>query len=430
MHPQDDWELSDWLEFIESVHPRTIDLSLDRVRRVLHCLVPTYPKVIITVGGTNGKGTTTAMLDAVYRSAGYRVGAYTSPHLVDYGERVKVAGEPSSAEQLCQAFQAVNTARGMIPLTYFEFGTLAAFELFSRARLDIWILEVGMGGRLDAVNAVDCDLALIASIDLDHQAWLGNSREAIGREKAGILRYRGRAIVSDPDPPRSIVNRLAALQCDCQFAEQDFAVKETQGKTFFSSGGKNWNRESFLERCEVKPNSLTQSRNLAGALAAIRSLEDRLPVGPEHVYALRGLKVRGRQERIDGKIPIWLDVGHNVEAVTALAGALRSESVPGKTRAVFAMLKDKEIGAAIEAMRPVIDYWYPAVLEDDRALTYEELRSVLSNSGITDPAEGGKPSACFEAALADSRPGDRLVVFGSFYLVGDILLSASEREGA
>ena len=261
------------------------------------------------------------------------------------------------------------------------------------------------------------------------RAWLGNSREAIGREKAGILRYRGRAIVSDPDPPRSIVNRLAALQCDCQFAEQDFAVKETQGKTFFSSGGKNWNRESFLERCEVKPNSLTQSRNLAGALAAIRSLEDRLPVGPEHVDALRGLKVRGRQERIDGKIPIWLDVGHNVEAVTALAGALRSESVPGKTRAVFAMLKDKEIGAAIEAMRPVIDYWYPAVLEDDRALPYEELRSVLSNSGITDPAEGGKPSACFEAALADSRPGDRLVVFGSFYLVGDILLSVSEREG-
>ena len=427
MHPQGDWELSDWLEFIESVHPRTIDLSLDRVRRVLHCLVPTYPNVVITIGGTNGKGTTTAMLEAVYRSAGYRVGTYTSPHLVDYGERIKVAGEPSSAERLCEAFQAVNTARGTIPLTYFEFGTLAAFDIFSRARLDIWVLEVGMGGRLDAVNAVDCDLAVIASIDLDHQAWLGNSREAIGREKAGILRYRGRAIVSDPNPPGSIVERLAVLQCDCQLADRDFAVKENQGKTFFLSEGENWRRASFLERCEVKPSSLSRSRNLAGALAAIRSLEDRLPVEREHVDALRALNVRGRQERIDGKIPIWLDVGHNLEAVTALAEVLRSESVPGKTRAVFAMLRDKEIGAAIRVMRPVIDYWYPAVLEDDRALTHEELRSVLSESGITDPPEERTPRACFKAALAQSRPGDRLVVFGSFYLVGDILPEVSKR---
>ena len=430
MHPQGDWELSDWLGFIESVHPRTIDLSLDRVRRVLHCLVPTYPNVVITVGGTNGKGTTTAMLEAVYRSAGYRVGTYTSPHLVDYGERIKVAGEPSSAERLCEAFQAVNTARGTIPLTYFEFGTLAAFDIFSRARLDIWVLEVGMGGRLDAVNVVDCDLAVIASIDLDHQAWLGNSREAIGREKAGILRYRGRAIVSDPNPPRSIVERLAVLQCDCQLADRDFAVKESQGKTFFLSVGENWRRASFLERCEVKPSSLSRSRNLAGALAAIRSLEDRLPVEREHVDALRALNVRGRQERIDGKIPIWLDVGHNLEAVTALAEVLRSESVPGKTRAVFAMLRDKEIGAAIRVMRPVIDHWYPAVLEDDRALTHEELRSVLSESGITAPPEERTPRACFKAALAQSRPGDRLVVFGSFYLVGDILPEVSERAGA
>ena len=153
-------------------------------------------------------------------------------------------------------------------------------------------------------------------------------------------------------------------------------------------------------------------------------------MGPEHIDALRGFNVPGRQERIDGEVPIWLDVGHNLEAVTALAGALRGESVPGKTRAVFAMLKDKDVGAAIEAMRPVIDYWYPAVLEDDRALSYEELRSVLSDSGITDPAEGRNPSACFEAALAESRPGDRLVVFGSFYLVGDILPLVSGRAGA
>ena len=430
MSSQGDWQLRDWLEFIESVHPRTIDLSLDRVRRVLHCLGPVYPSVVITVGGTNGKGTTVAMLDAVYRSAGYRVGTYTSPHLVNYGERIKVAGESSSAERLCQAFQAVDAARGTIPLTYFEFGTLAAFETFSRARLDIWILEVGMGGRLDAVNAVDCDLAVIASIDLDHQAWLGNSREAIGREKAGILRYRGRAIVSDPNPPRTIMERLTVLQCEWRLADRDFAVRENQGRTFFSSGGASWRRESFLEQFEVNPGSPVQSRNQAGALAAIRSLEDLLPVEPEHVDALRALTVRGRQERIDGEMPIWFDVGHNLEAVTALAQTLCGESVPGKTRAVFAMLRDKDVGAAIEVMRPVIDYWYPAILDDDRALTDEELQSALSDSGITGAPEGRAPRACFNAALGESRPGDRLVIFGSFYLVGAILPEVSERAGA
>ena len=430
MPPQGDWELSDWLEFIESVHPRTIDLSLDRVRRVLHCLIPIYPSIIITVGGTNGKGTTTAMLDAVYRSAGYRVGTYTSPHLVHYGERIRVSGESSSAERLCQALQAVDAARGTIPLTYFEFGTLAAFDIFSRAKLDIWILEVGMGGRLDAVNAVDSDLAVITSIDLDHQAWLGDSREAIGREKAGILRYRRPAIVSDPNPPRTILDRLAVLQCDWKISDRDFAVKENQGKTFFSSDGPNWHRPSFLERFELHPSSPVQTRNLAGALAAIRSLEDPLPVGPEHVGALRGLAVRGRQERIDGEIPIWLDVGHNLEAVTALADALRRESVPGKTHAVFAMLRDKDIGAAIEVMRPVVDYWYPASLETDRALTYEEIQSALTDSVVIDSFEGRIPSACYQAALAACRHGDRLVVFGSFYLVGDILPTVLKRAAA
>ena len=430
MSSQGDWQLCDWLEFIESVHPRTIDLSLDRVRRVLHCLTPVYPSIIITVGGTNGKGTTTAMLDAVYRSAGYRVGTYTSPHLVDYGERIKVSGKSSSAERLCQAFRAVDAARGSIPLTYFEFGTLAAFKLFSRARLDIWILEVGMGGRLDAVNAVDPDLAVITSIDLDHQAWLGDSREAIGREKAGILRYRGRAIVSDPNPPATVLDRVAVLQCDWRLSDRDFAVKTDQGKTFFSSGGPNWHRRSFLEQFEVNPGSPVQTRNLAGALAAVRSLEESLPVGPEHVDALRGLAVRGRQERIDGEIPIWLDVGHNLEAVAALAEALCNEYVPGKTRAVFAMLRDKDIGAAIEVMRPVVDYWYPVTLEDDRALTFEELQSALTESVVIDSPEGPTPRACYRAALAASRHGDRLVVFGSFYLVGDILPEVSERAVA
>tara|TARA_Y100000588_G_scaffold238265_1_gene251957 strand:- start:2076 stop:3368 length:1293 start_codon:yes stop_codon:yes gene_type:complete len=427
MRLQSDWELSDWLHYIESIHPRTIDLSLDRVRRVLHCLIPTYPRVIITVGGTNGKGSTVAMLDAVYRSAGYRVGTYTSPHLVDYGERAKVNGHPASADRLCEAFQSVECVRGNIPLTYFEFGTLAALEIFSRSGLDIWILEVGMGGRLDAVNAVDADLAIITSIDLDHQAWLGHSREEIGKEKAGILRYRGCAVVSDSDPPTTITERLAALQCDWRLADRDFSVEEVNGKRVFSSAGPKWTHPSFLGHMEVESTSPVWSQNLAGALAAIRLLQKKLPVTREHVSALNGLSVPGRQERVGGDVSIWFDVGHNLQAVCALAQALRAESVSGKTRAVFAMLKDKDIAQAVEVMRSAIDYWYPATLEDGRALADDELRSALSGLAIVDAGQGQTPQACYRAAVRASGPGDRVVVFGSFYLVGDILAVHSER---
>ena len=185
-----DRTLSDWLTYIESVHPRMIDLSLDRPRRVLHCLRPNIPKVVITVAGTNGKGSTVSMLDAVYRAAGYRVGTYTSPHLVHYGERIRINGSTASDGSLCQAFHNIDQVRGVIPLTYFEFGTLAAVEIFSNASLDVWIMEVGMGGRLDAVNVLEPDLAIITSVDLDHQTWLGDSRDAIAKEKAGICVLR------------------------------------------------------------------------------------------------------------------------------------------------------------------------------------------------------------------------------------------------
>ena len=367
------------------------------------------------------------MLDAAYRSAGYRVGTYTSPHLVDYGERVKVDGYPASADRLCQAFQSVECVRGSTPLTYFEFGTLAALEIFSNAGLDIWILEVGMGGRLDAVNAVDADLAIITSIDLDHQAWLGHSREEIGKEKAGILRYRGRAVVSDCGPPTTITERLAVLQCDWRLADRDFSVEEVNGKRVFSSAGPKWGHPSFLEHVEVESTSPVWSQNLAGALAAIRLLEKKLPVAREHISVLNGLSVPGRQERVGGDVSIWFDVGHNLQAVCALAQALRAESVSGKTRAVFAMLKDKDIARAIEVMRSTIDYWYPATLEDGRALADDELRSALSGLAIVDAGGGQTPQACYRAAVEASEPGDRVVVFGSFYLVGDILAAQSER---
>ncbi|MGE4660577.1 MAG: Mur ligase family protein, partial [Arenicellales bacterium] len=225
MQVQSDRTLSDWLAYIESVHPRTIDLSLDRPRRVMHQLRPVRPAVVITVAGTNGKGSTAAMLDAVYRAAGYRVGTYTSPHLVQYGERVRINGKHARDDKLCQAFCRVDRARGMIPLTYFEFGTLAALDIFSDSDLDIWILEVGMGGRLDAVNILDPDLAVITSVGMDHEAWLGDSRDAIGKEKAGILRFRGRSVISDPSPPATLLFRVEALDCQARLINRDYRIR-------------------------------------------------------------------------------------------------------------------------------------------------------------------------------------------------------------
>ena len=417
-----DRTLSGWLAHIESVHPRMIDLSLDRPRRVLHCLRPDAPKVVITVAGTNGKGSTVSMLDAVYRAAGYRVGTYTSPHLVHYGERIRVNGLKASDDSLCQAFHKIDQVRGVIPLTYFEFGTLAAVEIFAEAALDVWIMEVGMGGRLDAVNVLEPDLAIITSVDLDHQAWLGDSRDAIAREKAGILRFKGRAVVSDPAPPAALLSRLGTLQCELRLMNRDFQIEDAgTGKWVFSPVGTSWKESSSIGDLEVTASSPAWAQNMAGSLAALRMLEDDLPVEPKNLETLQTLTLPGRQQRSEGAITTWLDVSHNLQAATALAVQLRAESIKGKTRAVFAMLQDKDIAGTIEVMRDCIDYWYPVALTGARTMPASDFRSALAGLRGADQEFSASPREAYRMAVEASQAGDRVVVFGSFYLVGDIL---------
>jgi len=428
MQAQANRTLSDWLAYIESVHPRTIDLSLDRPRRVMHQLRPVRPAVVITIAGTNGKGSTAAMLDAVYRAAGYRVGTYTSPHLVQYGERVRINGKHARDDKLCQAFCRVDRARGKIPLTYFEFGTLAALDIFSGSDLDIWILEVGMGGRLDAVNILDPDLAVITSVGMDHEAWLGDSRNAIGKEKAGILRFRGRSVISDPSPPAALLLRVEALDCQVRLINRDYRIRKVgKGRWSFTADGHFWPGCSVLDSCEIHGTSPVWAQNVAGVLASLRSLKDLAPVEANHLEVLRNFSIPARQQHRPGPVTTWFDVAHNLQAVSALAEQLQAERVQGTTRAVFSMLQDKDIAGTIEVMKDCVDSWYLAELEGPRALGISELRTSLSGVEVADLTTSTLPRAVYRAALQDSQPGDRIVVFGSFYLVGDILDWESKR---
>lgn len=428
MQAQSDRTLSDWLAYIQSVHPRTIDLSLDRPRRVMHQLRPVRPAIVISVAGTNGKGSTAAMLDAVYRAAGYRVGTYTSPHLVQYGERVRINGRDAREDKLCHAFGRVDQARGMIPLTYFEFGTLAALDIFSDSNLDIWILEVGMGGRLDAVNILDPDLAVITSVSMDHEAWLGDSRDAIGKEKAGILRFKGRSVISDPSPPATLLLRLEALDCQARLINRDYRIRNVgKGRWSYTADGHLWPGRSVMSCCEIDATSPVWAQNVAGVLASLRSLNDLVPVDASHLEVLQRFSVPARQQRCPGPVTTWFDVAHNLQAVSALAEQLQAECVQGTTRAVFSMLQDKDIAGTIEVMKGCVDSWYLAELEGPRALGISELRASLSGVEVADLSTSTAPRAVYRAALEDSQPGDRIVVFGSFYLVGDILDWESKR---
>ena len=421
-------DLENWLSYIESIHFRTIDLSLDRPRRVLHLLKLKTPEVVITVGGTNGKGTTVSMIEATYRSAGYKVGCYTSPHLISYCERIRLSGLDVNPELLCEAFSAVDSARGNIPLTYFEFGTLAAFYIFSHQRIHVAILEVGMGGRLDAVNLLNPDLAILCTVDIDHQAWLGSTREKIGIEKAGIFRYHGKVVIADPVPPSSVISRLASLQCEAQQHHKNFEVTR--------SGQNVWHWRHFRDatfgtglprEVQISTGSVIRARNVSGALASVYALQDRLPIEVKDLEALLAAVTPGRRQHVEGAVSLWLDVGHNIQAIEGLATELARESVKGKTRGVFAMLGDKDIEQCIRLMGNQIDEWFLAELNEPRAISAQELKGKCSALKVVETAGQKKASVVFLQALEASQPGDRIVAFGSFYLVGDILEAHAKR---
>lgn len=409
--------LDDWLRWQETLHPRTIELGLDRVRAVLRQLRPAPPPfIVITVGGTNGKGSSVALLEAMLRAAGYRVGAYTSPHLLRYNERIRIDGTEADDAALCQAFARIDAARGERSLTYFEFGTLAALELFWQAGIDIALLEVGLGGRLDAVNAVDPDAALVVSVDLDHTEWLGTDRDSIGYEKAGIYRPNRPALCADPQPPNRLVEHAAAIGAHLRCVGRDYGFART-GTTW-----RWWMDETRLDDLPLPALAgVHQLGNAAAALATLASLGQRIAVPPTAIRAgLQHVCLPGRFQIVSGPVEWILDVAHNPHGATALADHLRERPCTGHTHAVCGLLGDKDANGIIQALAGVVHDWHTATLDGPRGRTDGELAELLGAVGAQARAAGDILSAC-QAARAIATPGDRIVVLGSFHTVAPVL---------
>ncbi|UOA08808.1 bifunctional tetrahydrofolate synthase/dihydrofolate synthase [Methylobacter sp. S3L5C] len=417
--------LKGWLDWQESLHPLAIDLGLERAAQVFHALNPDCLKPpTITVAGTNGKGSCIAYLEAIYRAQGYRVGAYSSPHILKYNERIKIDGKPVSDELICAAFARIEAVRGNTSLSYFEFGTLAALDIFWRSGLDVQLLEVGLGGRLDAVNIVDPDVALISSIGIDHVDWLGATREAIGREKAGIFRAKTPAIVGDCDPPASLlqsaIDKNALLYC----IGKDFGFKKQMTTWNWFAGDRH-----IRQIPEPGLKGEHQYRNASAVILAVEVLSKILPVSDKSIRTgLKNSHLLGRFQLINDKIPILLDVGHNPEAVKTLVDYL-IRNFPGKRiHAIFSMMKDKDIASVINIMNPVVYDWFFAPLSNPRAATESIMREIFSQSSATKVSFGFNGFAqAYEAAKSQSLENDLLLVFGSFFLVSDCLNEFEKR---
>lgn len=411
--------LADWLARIERQHPKSIDMGLDRVRTVAASLGLGRPaRHVITVGGTNGKGSTVAFVEAIARAAGLRVGAYTSPHLLAYNERVRVDGVDADDASLVAAFEAVEAARGDVTLTYFEYGTLAALWLFERAQPDIAVLEVGLGGRLDATNMIDADVAVITTVDLDHQDYLGTDREAIGREKAGIARAWKPLVLGDDDPPSSVLRHAyavgaSAVRCGCDFFFEPLDAQRWR-----------WREVGYeIELPQPQLRASVQLRNAAVAIAALRTLD--LPLTDAAIVeGVARAQVRGRLERFerDG-VEIIVDVAHNPQAARELAAWLQHHRVTGRVLAVFAALADKDAGAVFEALEADVAHWHLAGLRGHgpRGAGVDELVQRLPHraAGVSTP-HADVPAA-LSAARDGARTGDRIVVFGSFHTAASAL---------
>jgi dihydrofolate synthase/folylpolyglutamate synthase len=420
--------LADWLAYIERQHPQAIAMGLDRVRDVATRMKLQRPaQKVITVGGTNGKGSTVAFVEAIARAAGWRVGAYTSPHLLAYNERVRIDGRDAADADLLAGFEAVEAARGDSRLTYFEYGTLCALWLFQRAKLDLAILEVGLGGRLDAVNIIDPDVAVITTVDLDHQDWLGNDREAIGSEKAGIARPWKPLVLGEDDPPASVLGHAyaigaSAVRANCDFFFEQSAIGADPGWRWHEVG---WEIALPLPRLAAP----AQLRNAATAIAALRAL--RRPLSKTAIArGIDGAQLPGRLQRFERNgVEIVLDVAHNPQAARELAAWLKTAPVRGRTFAIFAALGDKDLHGVVAALAAQIDGWFLAGIDDagDRGLAVAAFAQRLLGT----PAADGVPSATVSGALAAAQgravAGDRLLVFGSFRTVAAALHELASR---
>ncbi len=420
--------LAAWLARIEKLHPKTIDLGLERVREVARRMQLTLPGAVFTVGGTNGKGSSCAMLEAILLAAGYRVGLYTSPHLVRFNERIRVGGREASDEAIVEQFEAVEAARGDTSLTYFEFATLAALRLFSREPLDAVILEVGLGGRLDAVNIVDADCAIVTSIDVDHVEYLGGDRERIGLEKAHIFRPGRPAICSDPLPPQSLVQHAESIGADLWLCGRDFHYVGDRQQ--WSYRGRAQRRSSIAYPALRGANQLL---NASGVLAALEALRASLPVNQQAVrQGFAEVELPGRSQVLPGVPTVVLDVAHNPHAAAHLANNLDAMGRSGRSFAVFGVMRDKDVDAIIAAVKDRFDRWFVTDLPGPRAAPAQWIAERLREAGAGATASEGEgdaarvethatPSDALTAARAAAQPNDRIVVFGSFLTVADIL---------
>lgn len=424
--------LAQWLAYLEALHPKTIELGLERVRQVAQRLDLSLDCIKIVVGGTNGKGSTCAMLEAMLLAAGYKVGLYTSPHLIDFNERARVNGQLVSDAALVEQFAVVEAARGDTSLTYFEFTTLAVLRLFQYARLDAVVLEVGLGGRLDAVNIVDADCAIVTSVDLDHTDWLGDTREKIGFEKAHIYRAGRPAICADPVPPQSLLDHAASIGADLWLFGRDYNYSGDRQQ--WSYGGRGQRRAALAYPALRGANQLL---NASAALAALESLRDRLPVQQQAVrLGLLQATLPGRFQILPGQPTVILDVGHNPHAAAVLAQNLDNMGFHPYTHAVFGMLSDKDVAGVVAKLGARIDHWYCAGLPGPRGGTGQSLAGQVGRA-LPATASGSEtatisafddPVQAYAAASAKAGEGDRIVVFGSFLTVAAVLQSLGRKS--
>ena len=412
-------KLSEWLAWQEALHGSAIDLGLERCTAVANNMGLLSPDfTVISVAGTNGKGSSVAMLESILGNAGYKTGSYTSPHLIFYNERIRLDGLQVTDQMLCTSFDRVEQARQGLSLTYFEFGTLAALDIFHRAGIEVGLLEVGLGGRLDAVNCIDADLALISSIDLDHQQWLGVDRNAIGREKAGIFRCDAQAVCSDPAPPESVLAQAEQLGTTLYIPGRDFSYQLTDGCWDWRCGDAYY---------EALPNpsrhNSCQIQNAAGVLMALQALSTILPVSSEVIRkGLRDFNLPGRFQLAPNRVLTILDVAHNRQAAKMLAHNLRQLPNPGKTQIIIGMLKEKDHRAVLSELLDIADGWHLVSLTGPRGSHSKALKKALLKLDVSVPiSEYDSVIDAFTAIKEKVDLHDRIVVTGSFLSVGEAI---------
>lgn len=414
--------LQEWLSWQENIHFLSIDLGLARIQHIYEALLVSAKPLTITVGGTNGKGSTVAYLEAFYLAAGYKVGTFTSPHVLRYNERIKINGVPVDDNMICNAFEQINTIRGDTALSYFEFCTLAGLFIFSQANMDIQILEIGLGGRLDAVNIADPDLAIITSIAIDHSEWLGETREAIGREKAGIFRPYIPVIISDPKPPCSMLKIAQEKQT------QLFCFGHAY--TYYKTDQNTWTWHSLPRNIENLPlpplKGEHQYRNASSAILAVQCLSQRLPVHDDAIrIGLQNVQLLGRFQLIEHSIPVLLDVAHNPQAAQTLLDHINQYYPNKRIYAIFSMMKDKDIVSVLSLMKPVVMEWFfVPLLKNARAATEPMIASAFKQCNIDSINLGFSNFAeAFSAVNNKATSEDLILVFGSFFLVAECCLT-------